>query len=360
MTIAASLPAHLIEEIIAIHFDPHAGSTYWLEQEKKLGLAAKKEITCCEAFHLFGPMDTEALRTLPLLDFIPKRFHHELPSMILAESGGTTGAPIRRVYRPTEFAAAFVDSWERAANLRGFPHGSNWLFVGPSGPHVIGQSARAMARSLGSLEPFSVDCDVRWIKRQAPGSLGFTLYLDHVLDQAMNVIHTQTIEVLLITPPLLLALADKMTAEERQRIRGIHLAGMALTVADSETIRHRLFPHAVVLPGYGNSLLGVLFEHTPPASGEPPTYVLDDPALWLQLIAFQEDNPIAADLATTLKPGQRGRVVAHRLDASFLLLNMVERDTACYTVPTDGEACCAVTAVEPIRPMISTKSEGVY
>jgi len=356
-----TIPPSLIEEIIAIHFDPRTGSAFWLEQEKRLGLDARKEIACCEAFHLFGPMDTQSLRTRPLLDFIPRRFHGELPSMILAESGGTTGTPIRRVYRPSEFSAAFVDSWKRAANLRGFPHGANWLFVGPSGPHVIGQSARAMARSLGSLEPFCVDCDVRWIKRQAAGSLGFTLYLDHVLDQAMNVIQTQNIEVLLVTPPLLLAMAERMTPEERERIRGIHLAGMALTVADAEAIRHQLFPQAVVLPGYGNSLLGVLFEQTPPAPGEPPTYVLDDPALWLQLIAFREDNPIAAaDLAATLKPGQRGRVVAHRLDASFLLLNMVERDTACYALPKNGTDCRAVTAVEPIRPLVSTKSEGVY
>ena len=357
MTIAASL----IEEIIATHFDPRAGAAYWLEQEKKLGLAARKEITCCESFHLFGPMDTEALRTRPLLDFIPKRFHEQLPSMILAETGGTTGAPIRRVYRPEEFGAAFVDSWERAANLRGFPRGGNWLFVGPSGPHVIGQSARAMARSLGSLEPFSVDCDVRWIKRQATGSLGFTLYLDHVLDQAVNVIHTQNIEVLFITPPLLLALADRMSDTQRKRIRGIHLGGMALTVADSETIRHHLFPQAVVLPGYGNSLLGVLFEQSPPLPNEPPTYVVDDPALWIQLAPWQsETQNEAPDLGVTLKPGQRGRVVAHRLDPPFLLLNMVERDTACYAAPTGKGDQCVVTAVEPIRPLVSSKSEGVY
>ena len=362
MTIPASLSASLIAEILATHFDPHAGTPYWLERERQLGLEARREITCCEAFHLFGPMDTEALRTRPLLDFIPRRFHGELATMILAETGGTTGPPIRRVYRPEEFGAAFVDSWKRAADLRGFPRGGSWLFVGPSGPHVIGQSARAMARSLGSCEPFSVDCDVRWIKRQGAGSLGFTLYFDHVLDQAMNVIRTQKIEVLLITPPLLLALAARMSEEELNRIRGIHLAGMALTVADSETIRHRLFPQAVVLPGYGNSLVGVLFEHTPPGPGQPPTYVVDDPALWFQLVPWQpqapEQNPDLA--AATLKPGQRGRVVAHRLDPSFLLLNLVERDTACYAEPTDKGDSRAVTAVEPIRPMISSKSEGVY
>ncbi|MFH1019146.1 MAG: hypothetical protein V1782_00835 [Pseudomonadota bacterium] len=356
-----TMPASLIAEIIAIHFDPQAGSAYWLERERQLGLEATKELTCGEAFHLLGPMDTEALRTRPLLDFIPRRFHGELPAMILAETGGTTGLPIRRVYRPNEFAAAFVDSWERAADLRGFPRGGQWLFAGPSGPHVIGQSARAMARSLGSLEPFSVDCDVRWIKRQAAGSLGFALYLDHVLDQALNVIRTQNIEVLFITPPLLLALAERMTSEERGRIRGIHLGGMALSAADSEAIRHQLFPQAVVLPGYGNSLLGVLFEHTPPAPGEPPTYVADDPALWFQLVPWQPQTPEQApDLTVTLGPGRRGRVVAHRLDPSFLLLNLVERDTAFYAESTDKGDCRAVTAVEPIRPMISSKSEGVY
>ena len=134
---------------------------------------------------------------------------------------------------------------------------------------------------------------------------------------------------------------------------------MALSFSDSETIRQHLFPQAVVLPGYGNSLLGVLFEHTPPLPGESPAYLADDPALWLQLIAFQEDKPTAADLAATLKPAQRGRVVVHRLDASFLLLNMVERDTACYALPAEEKDCRAVTAVEPIRPMITGKSEGV-
>ncbi|MFZ5775668.1 MAG: hypothetical protein ACOY3Z_09325, partial [Thermodesulfobacteriota bacterium] len=286
-----ALPPSLVEEIIAIHFDPRFGAPYWLDLQRRLGIDARAEIRRREDFHLLGPMDRQAMRHLPLLDFVPRRFHGELAAMILAETGGTTGPPIRRVYRPDEFAAAFVDSWERAAMKRGFPAGGQWLFVGPSGPHVIGQSARAMARRLGSLEPFSVDCDVRWIKRQAKGSLGFSLYLDHVLDQAMNIIRSQAIEVLFITPPLLLALASRMNDTERDRIRGIHLGGMALTAADSTAIRDQLFPGAVVLPGYGNSLLGVLFEQEPPAPGADPLYLMDDPALWLQLVPWRPEMP---------------------------------------------------------------------
>ncbi|MGV1099770.1 hypothetical protein ACUUL3_10240 [Thiovibrio sp. JS02] len=351
------LSGPLIEEIINIHFDPRFGTSYWLEKEKRLGIDARGEIRSREALYLFGPMDKEALRTRPLRDFIPRRFHGELAGMLLAETGGTTGAPCRRVYRPAEFAAAFLDSWERAAAVRNFPKGGDWLFVGPSGPHIIGQSARAMARRLGSLEPFSVDCDVRWIKRQAKGSLGFTLYLEHVLDQAMNIVETQEIEVLFITPPLLLALAARMSASARQRIRGIHLGGMALPVADSDTIRHELFPGAVVLPGYGNSLLGVLFEHQPPMPGQSPVYLRDDPALWLQLVPLATDGKTGqADLTVTLSAGERGRVVAHRLDASFLLINLLERDTACYA---DAEGN-ALTEVAPIQQAIAGKSEGVY
>ena len=83
-----------------------------------------------------------------------------------------------------------------------------------------------MARSLESLEPFSVDCDVRWIKRQAKGSMGFTLYMEHVLAQAMNIIGHQHIDTLFTTPPLLVALAGLMRAEDRQRIQGIHTGGI--------------------------------------------------------------------------------------------------------------------------------------
>lgn len=352
---------HTIAEILDIHFDPKFGSAYWLELEKKLGLNVRSEITSRADFHLLGPMDVEALRNRPLLDFVPKRLHQRLPEMILAETGGTSGAPCRRVYLPDDFSAAFLEPWARAVEARDFPKDGCWLFVGPSGPHVIGQAARAMARRVGSMEPFAVDCDVRWFKRQGANSLGFRLYLDHVLSQAMNIIERQDIDVLFITPPLLLALAERMTIRQREAIRGIHLGGM---MAKSEELvaMADLFANAVILPGYGNSMLGVMFENSTRKPGDQPTYLVDDPALWIQLVPGSGQREKAdVDLRQTVESGACGRVVAHRLDPSFLLLNMVERDTACYatddTVPAHLQA---ITEVTPVGTANIHKSEGVY
>lgn len=343
-----------IEEILAIHFDDKFGSQYWLDLKKNLNFSPCKEIQSREELHLLGLMDVEALRCRPLLDFIPKRFHTDLPKMILSETGGTTGTPCRRVFFPDEFARAFLDPWKRAAKKRQFPFHASWLFIGPSGPHIIGQAARAMSRRVGSLECFSVDCDVRWFKKQAPGSLGAILYLDHVLDQAMNIITSQNIEVLFTTPPLLSGLAQRMTREQRQQIRGIHLGGMNLNSEEYQRINKQEFPAAVLLPGYGNSLSGVAFEDSESTPGSPPVYHVDDPAIWLQLIP--ESTQTSSSLATTQSPEKRGRIVLHRLDRSFMIVNLIERETAAYT--SGGQDY--ITAIEPIKEISSQIQGNIY
>ena len=180
-----------IATVLALHFDPDQGSPYWLQRQQQLGFDVRREIRGHADFHRLGPMDVSALRTRPLTDFIPRALHRELATMLLSETGGTTGDPCRRVFSPREFDSAFIAPWLKAVAEHGFPRQGCWLFVGPGGPHIIDRSARFMARSLGSLEPFTVDCDVRWIKRQARGSIGFTLYMEHVIAQAMNIINQQ-------------------------------------------------------------------------------------------------------------------------------------------------------------------------
>lgn len=344
-----------IEEIIACHFDDRFGSLYWLEVKNNLPFDPCQEIRSREALHLLGPMDVEALRHRPLLDFIPKRFHQDLPRLILSETGGTTGPPCRRVFLPEEFDRAFLDPWERVVDKRGFPRGGQWLFIGPSGPHVIGQAARAMSRRIGSLECFSVDCDVRWFRKQAPNSLGAILYLDHVLDQAMNIMATQEIEVLFTTPPLLNALAQRLSTEQRERIRGIHIGGMRLEAAEYQRLNQDEFPTAVLLPGYGNSLSGVAFEESEAQSGESPIYHIDDPALWLQIIpefAPGQTPPLTVTQATDT----RGRIVLHRLDQSFMIINLLERDLAAYTDAEQNH----LRIIGPVEEKVAQIAGNIY
>ncbi|HIP38660.1 MAG TPA: hypothetical protein EYG88_04650 [Desulfocapsa sulfexigens] len=322
----------MLETILDFHFDPDSGTPYWLDVLQKTGFC-RHDFRTVSDLHLLGPMDVEALRSRPITDFIPASLLPHMKDMILAETGGTTGDPCRRVYLPEEFHAAFVAPWLEAVNTFHFPTNQSWLFIGPSGPHIIAQAARAFARATESLEPFSIDCDTRWIKQQQPDSMGHMLYMDHLLNQAMNIINQQEITVLFTTPPLLLALAERMSTEQRQRILGIHTGGMA---QDTETGKKLalFFPSAVILPGYGNSLFGVAFEKEQ-AANKPSVFFVHDSALHLQLIPLPDNENDTPDLTKTVTEGERGRVMFHRFDKSFLLINMLERDTA-IRVMKDG------------------------
>lgn len=348
-----------IADLLQHHFDRRWGAPYWIDVQARLGWDPAREIRRPEDFHRLGPMDAAVLRSRPLEDFIPRCVLKRRDEMVLAETGGTTGAPCRRVYLPEDFEAAFLAPWERAAAARGFPRGVNWLWLGPSGPHVIGQAARAMARRLGCLEPFAVDCDPRWIRRQEPGSLGHRLYLDHVLTQALDILRHQWISVLFTTPPLLAALAERMDAEARAAISGIHLGGLPVDGPACRRFREALFPHAVVIPGYGNSLFGVAFERFAPGPDHEPAYFVDDPQLVLQLALEDAALPGGVDLARSVAPGERGRVVVHRLDRAFLLINLIERDRAIAVDPpvgaelhgSGGPGLKAVGSAEARRPV---------
>lgn len=315
----------MFDNILDLHFDEKSGAVYWLDVLKKTGLN-RTSFHCVEDLLKLGPMDVHALRTRPIVDFIPASLHQRMGEMILSETGGTTGDPCRRVFLPDEFHNAFVAPWLQAAEHFGFPQEERWLFIGPSGPHIIGQAARALARGTNSLEPFSIDCDVRWIKQQQPDSMGFMLYMEHLFTQALNIVNQQNISVLFTTPPLLLGLAERMNKRQRQQIRGIHTGGMAQDPATSKNLAE-LFPSAVILPGYGNSLFGVTFEGEQVVD-TPSAFVVHDPALHLHLIPLPKTEEEGPRLTETVDIGERGRVMFHRFDKAFLIINMLERDTA--------------------------------
>ncbi|MDD2463580.1 MAG: hypothetical protein PHI97_06250 [Desulfobulbus sp.] len=361
-----------IKRVLALHFDPEQGSGFWLERQQQLGIDVCREIRSHRDFYRLGPLDIHALRTRPISDFIPRALHRHLATFLLSETGGTTGDPCRRVFSPQEFESAFIIPWLKAVEEHGFPRQGRWLFVGPGGPHIIDRSARFMARSLGALEPFTVDCDVRWIKRQAKGSIGFKVYMEHVLAQAMNIIAHQQIDTLFTTPPLLVALASLIAREERERILGIHTGGMHLDPQTALELKQQ-FPHAVLLPGYGNSLFGVTFpvvwgradkESSPLLAGPPAELALEDvfqvqdPALWLQLAPIPEHDQSSQDLRNCVQVGQRGRVIMHRLDPSFLILNLCERDTALAVTCPDGST--GLACVEPLSFATPQGRQGVY
>jgi hypothetical protein len=233
------------------------------------------------------------------------------------------------VHRTDEFHAAFVEPFAIAAARVRFPRQSNWLFIGPSGPHIIGKAARACANAMGSPDPFTIDLDPRWAKKLPPGSFAWKRYVEHIEQQALNVLNTQHVGVIFSTPVVLDGIGAKLPEAQRSRIRGIHLGGLAVS-PEQRTGFHHAFPDAVLLSGYGNTLFGMMPEL---AYSKETGFDYFPHGLRLIVRTIISDGDARPDLHRDAAHGERGRLVVTRLSETQLILNLVERDTAVRLPP---------------------------
>jgi len=315
-----------LRDLLALHFHPEHGCAYWLGRQERLGWDVCDRVRTPDDLWLLGPTPLDDLRRFPLRAFIPRSFHEILHRFVVGETAGTSGEPRATAYRDDEFEEAFVTPFLLAAGAAGFPRGLPWLWVGPSGPHVIGKAVRELARRTGSMDPFSLDFDPRWAKKLADGSMGRRRYLDHVIGQALDVLEREEIGVLFTTPPALEALARRMSDRRREAIRGVHYGGMSIAPAAVNAFREA-FPNAVHLAGYGNTLFGVVME-----VADGPREAMDYYPLTERVrfhITEGDDWP-----PRPVARGERGCVIFDRLDESCLLVGVAERDEATRVAPS--------------------------
>ncbi len=350
-----------LRDLLALHFHPTYGSEYWLRRQQRLGWDVRDRVRTPEDLWRLGPMPAEDLRRFPLRVFVPRAFHRQWPRFVIGETAGTSGAPQATAYRDDEFQAAFIDPFLRVAEATRFPRSEGWLWVGPSGPHIIGKVVRELARQTGSMDPFSVDFDPRWAKKLADGSLARRRYLDHVTDQALDVLRREEIGVLFITPPALAALAERMTDRQREAIHGVHYGGMSLTAETVNSFR-AAFPNAVHLAGYGNTLFGVVME-----VADQPRHDIDYYPLGgrIQFHVVKWTGEEDAWPPRQLERGQTGRVLFHRLDESCLLVGVVERDEAEGVAPSEaalalGGSADGLRNPRPPVPLSGRLQLGLY
>jgi hypothetical protein len=316
---------------LRLHFHPEWGSTYWLRRQEQLGWDVRDRVRTADDLWRLGPTPPADLRRFPVRDIVPRAWHGQWPRFVVGETAGTSGGACATAYRNDEFQAAFVAPFLRVAEATGFPHGLPWLWVGPSGPHIIGKVVRELARQTGSLDPFSVDFDPRWAKRLADGSTSRQRYLEHVTAQALDVMSREEIGVLFITPPALAALAARLSDRQREAIRGIHYGGLSLTPEAVNDFR-AAFPRAVHLAGYGNTLFGVVMEVADGHRLAMDYFPLGDRVHFHVVNGCDETSgPWPPRLC---ERGEAGRVLFHRLDESCLLVGVVERDKAERVLPS--------------------------
>ena len=323
-----------LERIIAIHFDADQGTPYWLEKQAELGLDARRDVRTVEDLALLGPMDEETLAHRPIEEFIPRRFH-EHRDFILAETAGTLGQAKFAVHRRDEFETAFITPFVKAADRVKFPKGGHWLFVGPTGPHIIGRAARRCAEAFDAGDVFTVDFDPRWAKKLPAGSFAAQRYLRHIKAQALHILAVQDVTVIFATPAVLTGLAKQLSDTKRQAIQGIHLGGMSASAEFMNEMNAR-FPHAVLLSGYGNTLLGMMPQLRYASDTGFDYYAYGD-RLAVRLIPLCDADQ-TPDISACVEYGQRGQVMVHRLDEMQFLANLIERDSAVRIEPDRSAA----------------------
>ena len=351
-----------VRRLAALHFDPDAGSRYWVRRARQLGLCPQRDLQCEADLLRLGPMDASALADRPVEEFVSARvLAGGRERLIPVETGGTSGRPKFAVHRRDEFLQAFVAPFVAAAIRCRFPREVNWLFLGPTGPHVIGQAARACAEAMGSMGPFCVDFDPRWARSLVDGSFSRGRYLQHIQEQALRVLAAQEIGVLFATPPVLASLGAKIPPERRTRIRGIHFGGMPVS-GELRAELASLFPNAVLLSGYGNTLFGMM----PELAYDPSTgidYFPHGQRLLVRLVELGADAD-ADRLCRPVAPGERGQVVVTRLDEAQLIVNMFERDSAVRLPPCeDAGQEFTREGLRDVQPIVAERTKppgGLY
>jgi len=311
--------------LMDVHFDSNWGTKFWIDRAQRLGVDPRNDVECFEDLAVLGDLSAHDLRQRPLTDYIPRLFHDQVGKMVLGQTGGTTGAGTWTAYREDEFESAFVEPYALAAAHVGFPRGERWLFIGPSGPHIIAKASPRLARRVDSPEPFSVDFDPRWARKLPDDSIASQRYAQHIVDQTMDVINTQDIGVLFATPAILARLSQVMTEAQRLRIQGVHYGGMALDTDLLRSLQTESFPNAIHLSGYGNTLLGCCLELSAEPGRTPAYFPMGERLVFETLDANGKPT----------KFGEPGQLRVTRLDETFLIIRLLERDHARLVAPPD-------------------------
>ncbi len=347
---AEQLDAH-VRATVAWHFSAETGTPFWIDRARDLGLDAVEEITTFADLARLPRFDGEWLRSEPHARFVPRAFA-DRPYTIF-ETGGTTGMPKQRIgwddYKIDY--AAFSSTLDDDA----FPPGGAWLMIGPTGPRRLRLAIEFLANHRGS-PCYFVDLDPRWVKRlirerqfdQAKA------YMEHVLDQAEQILKHREVTALFTTPKLLEALGERLSIPEAG-IRGVFCGGTEMAPQNVRFLCEEVLEGEVTfVPTYGNTLMG-LAEHEKDfaSNGYSITYHAPQPRAVVRVVR-PDDPDVLVD------HDEWGRVELTTLTRELLLPRFLERDEAIRRRPTATHPWDGAGEVRPFRANEERIVEGVY
>ncbi len=343
-----------VQALIRWHFDPATGSPYWLRRATTLPFDPLTEIRSFDDLSRF-PDVADEWRQIPAGDLIPAG---ATTDFAVWETGGTTGPPTRIIdgverTRGIERIDAILDQHHFPRSPSGHP---GWLHLGPTGPHLVGTNVGRLARRRGYLS-YTIDLDPRWVKRlyreERPQDARH--YMQHLVDQALNLLRTQPVQVLSATPPILQALCEQPEAYAHLAgsVRGIIWFGTSLSPEALRLLEEELLPNARLVGWYGNTLMGIACQR-PRRPGDPHPCIFTPPVPGAILRLVDPADPIRR-----VAPGEEGQVRISLLNRELFLPWHLERDRAVRVASAQPDLWDDVANVAPLDGG-GARTEGVY
>jgi hypothetical protein len=340
-----------VREVVAWHFDPGAGTPFWLEFAARASWDPRREVRSYADLDRFGAFQDEWLRGGPVRRWVPKGLA-QAPVYVF-ETGGSTGVPKSRIsiedFRLdySMFSETLPDAF--------FPKGSDWLHVGPSGPRRLRLAVEHLCQVRGGI-CFMVDLDPRWVVKLVKLGDMATMeqYKRHIIDQALTLLKAHDgIRCLFTTPKLLEALCERASLK-KLGITGVFCGGTEMTPQFHRFAVEELLEGAYFAPTYGNTLMG-LAVHKPRGADDPWDIIYYPPAPRAMIEVVDPDRPDCL-----VDYGATGRVRLTTLTKEFFMPRFLERDEGereppCAQYPWDG-----VRNVRPFSGLQGGVVEGVY
>jgi hypothetical protein len=352
----ARLDAH-VREIVGWHFNPETGCPFWLDFADRLGWDPRGEIACFEDLRKFPPFQDEWLRGGPVRRWLPKGL--EGKPLFTFETGGTTGVPKSRL-QIEDFRTDY-EIFSETLPEEYFPHGANWLMLGPSGPRRLRLAVEHLCQHRGGI-CFCVDLDPRWVIKLIKWGEFAALekYKAHVIDQAVTLLGAgHEIRCMFTTPKLLESLAEELEKRgatiKEMGITGIFAGGTEFTPQYTRFAMEELLGDGVYLtPTYGNTLMGLACSKpVTPEDDYKIAYYAPQPRAVIEVVAF-EDPDVVVDY------GETGRVRLTTLTRETFIPGFLERDEGERERPYDKYPWDGVSGVRPFRQLATQTTVGVY
>jgi hypothetical protein len=346
-------PEAYLRAAIAWHFGEDTGCSFWLRAARALDFNPLTDVNTFADLRLFPNLLNE-LRNVPIEELIPRGYGSPPPIPQIFESGGTTGAPKRTVQLPDWIEQVIQWQTEDFAN-GGFLQGRGFVCMMPSGPHGVGYFSRLVSERLGSVF-HAIDLDPRWVKKIAArnATSEVSAYLDHLIEQAVHILQTQTVANLHTTPPLLEVIArnDHVASLVNDKIRFTLLSGAHVDVDTLDLLRE-IFPNTAITMVFGSTM--ILSQAVTRQASDAEPFVFDPRTPY---VVFSVVDP---DTGGEVPYGQRGQVVMNHISKGMFLPNNLERDSALRMPGPEGQVGDSLSEVQPVaafegEPVI----EGVY